>query len=189
MAKASDNIYPLVRLAPGAAPASPAAGQQVLYLDSADSNKLKRKDSSGTVTTVEGSGGSGGLLAYTYAATGSFQTASTTVVDADATLTVTFTAPTSGKVLVRLTAFTQTMSSGNMTAQSYIWAIREGTTQLASESVFYNQSGGPVTRSSVPMALTGLTAGSHTFKWAHYVSGGIGGRMDGGFMMEVHALP
>lgn len=60
MAKASDNLFPYVHLVPAAAPASPAAGSQRLYLDSADSNKLKRKDSSGTVTTIEGGGGGGG---------------------------------------------------------------------------------------------------------------------------------
>ena len=58
MAKASDNVFPYVHVAPAAAPSSPAAGSQRLYLDSADGNKLKRKDSSGTVTTIEG-GGSG----------------------------------------------------------------------------------------------------------------------------------
>lgn len=58
MAKASDNPYPSIILTPGGAPSSPSAGQQRLYLDSGDSNKLKRKDSSGTVVTVEGGGGS-----------------------------------------------------------------------------------------------------------------------------------
>jgi hypothetical protein len=54
MAKASDNVFPYVHVAPAAAPASPSAGSERLYLDSADGNKLKRKDSSGTVTTIEG---------------------------------------------------------------------------------------------------------------------------------------
>lgn len=57
MAKASDNLFPYVHLVPAAAPSSPASGSQRMYLDSGDSNKLKRKDSSGTVTTVEGSSG------------------------------------------------------------------------------------------------------------------------------------
>lgn len=51
--RASDNPFPSVLVVPGTAPASPAAGQQRLYLDSADGNKLKRKDSAGTVTTIE----------------------------------------------------------------------------------------------------------------------------------------
>jgi len=53
MAKASDNVYPKLIVSEGTAPASPAAGQQKLFVDSAD-HKLKRKDSAGTVTTVEG---------------------------------------------------------------------------------------------------------------------------------------
>lgn len=55
MAKASDNPYPSVLVVEGTAPATPAAGDQRLFVDSAD-HKLKRKDSSGTVTTVEGGG-------------------------------------------------------------------------------------------------------------------------------------
>lgn len=58
MAKASDNVFPLVRLAPGSAPATPPSGQQVLFIDSAD-GKPKLKDSSGTVTGV-----GGGAMAY-----------------------------------------------------------------------------------------------------------------------------
>lgn len=57
MAKASDNVFPYLHVAPAAAPASPAAGSQRLFLDSADGNKLKRKDSSGVVTTIEGGAG------------------------------------------------------------------------------------------------------------------------------------
>lgn len=59
MAKASDNLFPSLLLAPGAAPASPADGSVRVYVDSAD-GKMKRKASDGTVTTIEGgSGGSG----------------------------------------------------------------------------------------------------------------------------------
>lgn len=69
MAKASDNVFPYVHVAPAAAPASPSAGSQRLYLDSADGNKLKRKDSSGTVTTIEGAAG-GTYSTYTPVLTG-----------------------------------------------------------------------------------------------------------------------
>ena len=58
MAKASDNLYPYVHVVPAAAPTSPATGAERLFLDSADGNKLKRKNSAGTVTPIEGSGGS-----------------------------------------------------------------------------------------------------------------------------------
>jgi hypothetical protein len=59
VAKASDNLFPYLHVVPAAAPSSPAAGSQRLYLDSGNSNKLSRKDSAGTVVVVEGSGGSG----------------------------------------------------------------------------------------------------------------------------------
>ena len=62
MAKASDNLYPYVHVVPAAAPASPAAGSERLFLDSADGNKLKRKNSSGSVTTIESSGGTPGRV-------------------------------------------------------------------------------------------------------------------------------
>lgn len=63
MAKASDNPYPSLLVVEGSAPASPPAGDQRLFIDSAD-HKLKRVNSSGTVTTVEGGGSSsGGVVA------------------------------------------------------------------------------------------------------------------------------
>jgi hypothetical protein len=55
MAKASDNQFPKVLITEGAGPSSPASGDQALFIDSAD-HKLKRKNSSGTVTTIEASG-------------------------------------------------------------------------------------------------------------------------------------
>lgn len=53
MTKASDNEFPSLLIKEGTAPSSPAAGDQRLYIDSSD-HKVKRKNSSGTVTTVEG---------------------------------------------------------------------------------------------------------------------------------------
>lgn len=58
MAKASDNPYPSMLVVEGTAPTSPAAGQQRVYIDSAD-HKFKRVNSSGTVTTIEGGTGVG----------------------------------------------------------------------------------------------------------------------------------
>lgn len=62
MAKASDNVFPKLILSEQTTPAAPSAGQQKLFVDSAD-HKVKRINSSGTVTTVEG-GGSGGGSTY-----------------------------------------------------------------------------------------------------------------------------
>lgn len=56
MAKASDNVFPKVLIAEGSAPTSPASGNQGLFIDSTD-HKLKRVNSSGTVTIIESAGG------------------------------------------------------------------------------------------------------------------------------------
>lgn len=59
MPVASANPFPELLLVEGAAPSSPAAGRQKLFIDTAD-NKLKRKNSGGTVTIIEGGGGGSG---------------------------------------------------------------------------------------------------------------------------------
>lgn len=64
MAKASDNPFPSVLVVEGTTPASPASGDQRLFIDSAD-HKLKRVNSAGSVTTIEGGGGSGTLAGDT----------------------------------------------------------------------------------------------------------------------------
>jgi hypothetical protein len=53
----SDNPYPKILVVEGTAPASPAAGRQALFVDTAD-HHLKRKNSGGTVTDLEAGGGS-----------------------------------------------------------------------------------------------------------------------------------
>lgn len=45
-------------------PASPTAGNQRIYIDSTD-HKLKRKNSAGTITDIEGAGGGGGNVSTT----------------------------------------------------------------------------------------------------------------------------
>jgi hypothetical protein len=61
MAKASDNVFPKLIVAEGTVPSNPAAGQQKLYVDSAD-HKLKRVNSSGAVTAIESAGGGGSTV-------------------------------------------------------------------------------------------------------------------------------
>lgn len=62
MAKASDNVFPKLIVSEGSTPTTPSSGQQKLFIDSAD-HKVKRVDSSGVVTTVEGgSGGTGSTI-------------------------------------------------------------------------------------------------------------------------------
>lgn len=65
MAKASDNKFPKLIVTEGATPSNPASGDQKLFIDTAD-HKLKRVNSSGTVTTIEGGGGGGSITYGTY---------------------------------------------------------------------------------------------------------------------------
>lgn len=62
MTKASDNEFPSLLVKEGSAPASPASGDQRIFIDSAD-HHFKRKNSSGTVTDLE----SGSAAAYSTA--------------------------------------------------------------------------------------------------------------------------
>lgn len=82
--KASDNPFPTFLAVEGTTPASPAAGRQKLFIDSAD-HKLKRVNSSGTVVTVEGTGAGGGIgassLVYRYTITGADKASVDTGVD------------------------------------------------------------------------------------------------------------
>lgn len=57
--KAEDNPFPYITLVEGAAPAAPSAGRQKEFIDSAD-HKVKRINSAGAVTTVEGGSSGGG---------------------------------------------------------------------------------------------------------------------------------
>lgn len=96
-----------------------------------------------------------------------FSTAGTSLSDVDATnMAVTFSAPASGKVLVRLSAYTD-MNSG---AGEGYWGLRESTTNL----VYWRMMRGALQENYLSAAthLTGLSAGSHTYKWAFGVDSG-----------------
>lgn len=199
MAKASDNLFPYVHLVPAAAPASPAAGSQRLYLDSGNSNKLTRKDSSGTTTVVEGGGSSssGGILAataYNPGTLASYTTTGTTAADVDATnLVVTFTAPASGKVLIRLSG---PGGASGSAADNMYWELRESTAVVAGPAIAETGTGTANRRPAATFVVTGLTASSsHTYKWAWHSNAGTNtcrlyaGGGAGAAIMEVHALP
>jgi hypothetical protein len=68
MAKASDNQFPSVLFGEGAAPASPAAGTQRVYIDTAD-HKVKRVNSAGVVTVIEAGAGAPKTLAFSQVGT------------------------------------------------------------------------------------------------------------------------
>lgn len=195
MAKASDNVYPYVHVAPAAAPASPASGSQRLFLDSGDGNKLKRKDSTGTVTTIEGGGG--GILACTSYNPGTLAnptSTSTTLVDIDATnLIVTFTAPASGNVLVVL----EGVGGNSGTTDGMSWGLRSGSSTVMPGSIVAGGSGTAVNNVfTKSFKITGLTAGtSYTYKWAWLSNTGtntirlFAGGVAGGANMTVYTLP
>lgn len=152
--------------------------------------------SGGTLDTSGSGSGTTELLGYkTYATGGAVQATSGTLVDADATnLAVTFTAPASTNVLVRLTGTMRTNAAGG---NRVYWGLRESTTVIGggnSAGVHVGlATGGTILNScSVVFVLTGISAGSHTYKWA------IGCDANGGGLfldasnpatMEVWALP
>ena len=76
----------------------------------------------------------------------------------DANLIVTFEAPASGTVLVRLSANTDPQSSGYTR-----WAILEAGTVLAQSAIAYLVNG--ISGATLAFVLTGVSAGSHTYKW------------------------
>lgn len=194
MAKASDNVFPYIHLAPAAAPASPASGSQRLYLDSADGNKPKLKDSAGVVTTIGGSGGGAlAYVAYNPGTMSSYTTTSLSVVDVDATnLAVTFTAPASGKVLVTLSACGGGSGAAN---DSVMWTLQEAAATVAGPQNAQCGNGNANPTVSMSFVVTGLTASSsHTYKWGWKTTVGTNiGRMYAGTgfqaVMTVTALP
>lgn len=120
---------------------------------------------------------------------------SATFADVDAAnLAVTFVAPPSGAVLVRLNSVCDINPAGTFGH----WGLREGTTDLA-------PSQGPITvlatanRFSMVSKITGLTPGnSYTYKWAFASAngsasfrmwyGGSGATLSGPAVMEVFAV-
>lgn len=113
-----------------------------------------------------------------------------TLADFDSTnLVITFTAPPSGSVEIKL------CSGSGSTASSSVWGLREGTTQVGNLQYVH---GAVVTRGVAFVTVTGLTPGtSYTYKWAGKNTGAgtsslyIGGNsgIDGDAIMEVVPLP
>lgn len=129
----------------------------------------------------KGDAGPSALLAvnrYAPATNTTFSTTSTTVADMDTTnMVVTFTAPASGKVIVRLSAYADISSN----AQQYFWCLRDTSPALisgASLGAFRGTDGNPYSGS---IYITGLTpSASVTYRWAHGVTGGATGRVIAG---------
>lgn len=124
-----------------------------------------------TIKDFDASGGGVGLIGFTAYNPGTQQivsATSTAMVDVDATnLVVGFTAPPSGKVLVRLTGYGIGAATTGLS-----WALREGSTDLLPEaSLVYGVAD---QRFSVTIPQTGVAAGAHSYKWAHSRPSGAG---------------
>jgi hypothetical protein len=134
-------------------------------------------------TTAEGvwgpvdapSGGGGGeiVLASTYlsGAFTSVGSTSTTHADVHADFAVTFTAPASGIVKVRIDASINIATAN----AAYDWGLREGSTVLPGSVVRVGQVNYGQSRVHYYVRITGLTPGSvHTFKLSHARASGSG---------------
>lgn len=101
--------------------------------------------------------------------TTTYTTSSTSAVDVDATnLAVTFTAPANGIVIVTLSALVDNNASGN----GLSFVVREGVTNVSTAQVCSIPSGLPSNTSTRLFRITGLTAGSHTYKFGWFTGGG-----------------
>lgn len=142
---------------------------------------------------------SGGLLTYVVYRPGSDSAAGTTTssthADVNASITVTFTAPPSGKVLYRATAAAQISTSGDQ----YMWNIRDAVGDIANTKQMVMANGtanAPVQLATYTMVETGLTPGtSYTRKLGHGRGAGSGtctilvGPTFGAVTMEVWSIP
>lgn len=139
MAKASDNNFPSVLLVEGSAPASPAASHQRLFIDSAD-HKLKRVDSAGAVTTVEGGGaGSGAVLsAHVIKTAGNYTINNTSWTTLDATLDLTLAAAVGDIIEVGLSAYVLPNSATQYAALDAVTLVSG-----AAVTSFSNATGSP----------------------------------------------
>jgi hypothetical protein len=191
MAKGSDNEFPSLLVKEGTAPANPAAGDQRIFIDST-SHHIKRVNSSGTVVDMEAVGASSAILAVkSHAPSGTTYTvSSTTLAAADATnLIVTFTAPSTGNVFVRLDGY------GDAALQQGLLNASGG----AQVGNTFATPAGTGIHTSVHVYVTGLTSGnSYTLQWAIAAKTGtanmyIGTNVAGGFggpgIMVVTAAP
>lgn len=158
-------------------------------------------DALDTITIAASSGGGGGVLASTQynpaSATTATQVGGTgTFSDVDATnLSVTFTVPASGAVIIGLSARVSSSSASN----AAMWAVGVAGTVVAASASKLNEGGGAGTpvKTSHRFKITGLTPGaSVTYRWMHAnaagnttqtLYGGTGTAAHGPALMEVLA--
>lgn len=131
-------------------------------------------------SSMIGGGSGGGSLAstrYNPAAVATTTASSTALTDLDsALLSVSFTAPASGKVQVDLSA---TVKGSAAATRSY-WGLRSGTAEVP-ESLIMVHEGTVPARATASIIVTGLTAGqNYTYKWAAAASTGTTSLTAGG---------
>jgi hypothetical protein len=135
----------------------------VLTADSAEALGVKWAAASG--------GTSGPLVApaeYDPVGVTTISTTSTSFVDVNAALSVTFTAPASGKVMVYLSA---PCAVSTATAAQY-WNLRDGSGDIAGTPSLAISSA-TADRTTTPIYVTGLTpAASYTWKWGFRIHNG-----------------
>lgn len=148
-------------------------------------------DAKGRVTALT-SVGAGTLAVVLNSASGNKSTTSATQADVDATnAVITFTAPASGNVVFRATTV------GNMTTavQNAFLGVRESTTNVVGPFPAMQGNSSFVSESLISWSIyiTGITAGSHTYKLAFSVNGGATFTVRGGatnpMLLEVIAAP
>jgi len=157
------------------------------------SNATVSSGGAGIADVAIAAAGSGGLIAvkdYTGGA-GSYSIVSASLVDVDAAnLSLTFTAPASGNVLVKLWAVT-----ANTNHTNYFFGVREGAS-IVGGPIYAgdNVSAGAVQIgdqiSYTPIYISGIAAGAHTYKFAASTNAGtLSIRQGGHIVMEVWAAP
>lgn len=144
-----------------------------------------------TVKDYDAAGGGTGLIGFKNYRPGadaaSYNTTSTSSVDVDATnLAVSFTAPPSGRVLVRLCG-----SKYASVGDQAFWSVREASANVAEQYV--SSVGTNIHHISVPFYVSGLTPGAAlTYKWGWRIASGTqylyGGPTMGAFVIEVWAV-
>ena len=152
---------------------------------------------SGTLTNCTGLPPSGltqgGLIGFTAYAAGTDTTLGTTsgtnMTDMDATnAQVTFTAPASGNVWVRFGVMENFSASGDI-----YFGLRESTSTVATCFVTNYRNSAVAIRLYADFYITGVSAGSHTYKAAHKATAGSGiaftGPTYGQVVISVYAMP
>lgn len=146
-------------------------------------------DAKGRVTALTSV--SSGLLAVVKNVTGGTKsTTSATQSDVDATNSViTFTAPASGNVVVRVTANCNILAA----QQNAFLGIREGSTDVINKEFALQGNTSFIATYEVAWStyITGVTAGSHTYKLAFAVNGSttLSVLQALGVILEVWAAP